>query len=108
MADQARRAGNAGMVRVCARRAAGIAIRVWRMTHPRPSWGNDAVTQLRGLSADASTPAHIRRAASRLAARASADRPSPPANETLGDADAIVTHLLGPGTSAGRSGAART
>lgn len=98
MADAARTAGNAGMVRVCARRAAGAAIGCWLADHPRPGWGADAVTRLRGLHGDPGMPAEIRQAAARLTARVTADFRSPYPDDPLEDARSIIRHLHGSDT----------
>lgn len=65
-ARQAESSGNHGMVRVCARRAAGAAITFWLKSHCRKSWGVDAMNQLRSLQVDKTIPESVREAARRL------------------------------------------
>ena len=51
-AHHARKTGNNGMVRVCARRAAGTAITNWLEQNQREGWGVDAMNQLKNLQND--------------------------------------------------------
>ncbi|MGH2523812.1 MAG: hypothetical protein ACRDH2_15005, partial [Anaerolineales bacterium] len=55
-AQEAREAGNEGQARVCARRAAGLAIRAWYQQRDGPGWGGDAMKQLGRLQADERVP----------------------------------------------------
>lgn len=91
-------AGNAGMVRVCARRAAGIAIDRWLQDHPRTAWAADSVGRLRSVEAEGSFPEPIRQAAHRLAARVREDFSSAFPNNPLDDAQTIIGHFLTEGT----------
>ena len=94
-AHLAMQAGNDGMVRVCARRAAGTAIVHWRKSHPLPGSGTNAVTRLQSLAEDAAIPEGVRSAAKRLCAKTGADHlPTTPAN-ALEDCRLIIRHLLG-------------
>jgi len=65
-AHKARAMGNEGQARVCARRAAGIAIREWYKRRLGSGWHGDAVKQLQRLQADALAPEKVREAARRL------------------------------------------
>jgi HEPN domain-containing protein len=93
-AAQARQAGNEGMTRVCARRAAGIAIRYSLEHRHRPGWGNDAMTQLRTIERDDTIPANIRDAAKRLSAKVTAQFESPFPTDPLDDSRVIIDHFL--------------
>lgn len=62
----ARRAGNEGRARVCARRAAGWALRAWYQRQAGPAWGGDALAQLKRVQQDAAVPAPVRAMAGRL------------------------------------------
>ena len=87
--DRARAAqseGNPGKVRVCARRAAGIAIRKLYGA----KWS--AVQQLRALARDASAPKSIRQAAERLTATVQKDHTLPFDENPIQDAELIVAH----------------
>lgn len=95
IAAQAQRVGNDGMVRVCARRAAGTAIGFWLGSHPHPEWGVDAMTQLRSLQTDSSTPETVRKAAERLTTKITEQFTAPFATDPLADARLIITHLTG-------------
>ena len=94
IAAHAQSIGNDGMVRVCARRAAGVAIAFWVATHHRQGWGTDAITQLRALRNDASIPQHVRDAAERLMAKITLQfTPAFTADPVL-DSKTIINHLL--------------
>lgn len=97
IAAQAQRVGNDGMVRVCARRAAGTAIGFWLDSHPHPEWGVDAMTQLRSLLTDASAPEPIREAAGRLTTKITEQFTRQFPTDPLADARLIITHLTGQG-----------
>jgi len=96
-AHAARASGNEGMVRVCARRAAGAALAWWLQEHPRPAWGTDAVGRLRGLAGEADRPADVRAAARRLTARVSAGFEAPHREDPLEDCRTVTAHLFGEG-----------
>jgi uncharacterized protein (UPF0147 family) len=93
-AAQAEVEGNDGMVRVCARRAAGVAIRFWLQQHPRKFWGIDAMNQLRNVHLDQSVPQGVRSAARRLTARIPAEFESPQKSDPVEDSRVIITHFL--------------
>ena len=90
----AKAAGNEGMVRVCARRAANAAVTLWLQDHPRPAWGADAITRLKGLGEDESQPLKVREAAARLSARIDTQFRSP-STDPVADSRIIIDHLLG-------------
>src|SRR2546429_5666218 len=80
-AEYALREGNDGMVRVCARRAVGLAAEAWLERVPGKSWRGDALNHLRRISADASFPQAIRGAAERLMAQGTQRTPPPSSAE---------------------------
>jgi hypothetical protein len=90
----ARSIGNEGMVRVCARRAAGIAISYWLERNPRQGWGMNAMSQLRNLQNDESMPQAIQDAAMRLTARIIKEFTSPFSIDPIDDSKTIINHLL--------------
>lgn len=93
-AEQARKIGNDGMVRVCARRAAGAAISVWLQSSPRQGWGMDAMSQLRALQLDDSIPLSVRDAAHHLTAKVTEQfTPAFPADPIL-DSRIIIDYFL--------------
>ena len=94
-ADKARKEGNDGMVRVCARRAAGAAARFWLDQNPRQGWGIDAMSQLRNLAGDYSFPTPVREAAQRLTTRVTAQFTSPFRTDPIDDSQTIIAHLFG-------------
>jgi hypothetical protein len=89
---EARRIGNKGKARVCARRAAGLAIGFW--LRDRPGWGTDAISKLRHLHDEASVPLAVREAALRLTTRVAEDFSLPFTHDPLEDARCIVSALL--------------
>ena len=76
-AQAARRAGNEGKARVCARRAAGIAIGEYltRMGHPSP--GSSAYNRLRSLVSVDNIEDEIKETASHFLLRINEDRDLP-------------------------------
>ena len=87
-------AGNPGRARVCARRAAGWAIRAWYQAHAGPGWGGDAVTQLNRLRADLAVPEALRAAAERLTTKVDHKHQLPFTDDPLEDARAIVEWVM--------------
>jgi hypothetical protein len=94
LARQAAAAGNAGMVRVCARRATGAAIAFWLQTNARPGWRSDAMSRLRHLEADSSLPDHVREAAMRLTAKVTEQFTPRFSNDPVEDSALIIRYLL--------------
>ncbi len=93
-AEHAQGIGNHGMARVCARRAAGIAITFWLHTHPRPEWGLNAMNQLRSLQDDENIPQAIRDAAQHLTTKVTAQFASPSSTNPMEDGKIIVEYFL--------------
>ena len=89
-ARKAREAGNEGQARVCARRAAGIALREWYKRRLGSGWHGDAMKQLQRLQADALAPEKVREAAQRLTTRVDFDHTLPFEDDPLEDARGIV------------------
>ena len=85
-------AGNEGKARVCARRAAGLAIRYYFQNTDQHDYARDAVRALRRMVEDESVPEAVRRAARRLAAKAKEvdDRTTDP----VADAMVIISHFF--------------
>jgi hypothetical protein len=94
-ARQARHKGNEGMVRVCARRAAGAAIGFWLETHPGREWGLDVMSRLRELAAVSTLPPEIRNAAVHLAARVQPGFALTGTDDLLDDTRTLIRYLLG-------------
>ncbi len=63
LAEAARRDGNEGRARVCARRAAGIAARAYLEARGQVARSRSAYDQLRALEGLADLPAEVRRVA---------------------------------------------
>lgn len=99
-ARQALKRGNDGRARVCARRAAGIAIALWLQGGDATAWPPDAMNRLRFAERDLSLPEDVRNAAARLTARTTRDFASRFDTDPIEDARILVRHFL----QAGRSG----
>ena len=89
-ARAAQQNGKAGRARVCARRAAGMAIREFYRKREGAGWGGDAMKQLQHLQADESVPEEIRQAAERLTTKVDENHQLPFANDPVEDAELIV------------------
>jgi hypothetical protein len=94
-AERAARQGNYGMVRVCARRAAGAAIRFWVEQKELAGWPPDAMSQLRALQLESSLPEEVRQAAERLSTRITQQFTSPFPTDPVRESMIIVDYLLG-------------
>lgn len=93
-AEQASNAGNEGMVRLCARRAAGVAIQHWLERNPHPDWGLDTMNRLRNLQREESIPQNVREAAKRLTEKVTAQFTPPSSTDPIHDARIIIDQLL--------------
>lgn len=92
-ARQALSVGNDGKARVCARRAAGLAIAWFLSAHPKPAWGQDAMHQLLQLKDDLEFPGEIRDAAVRLTTRISEQFTYPFSTDPIADSRLIVGYF---------------
>lgn len=93
-AERARDEAREGLARVCARRAAGWALRpyyVERMGQPAPA---SALDLLRWFHSDPSASPDLRHAAQRLTVRVREDHRLPHAEDPLSDARQIVEAFL--------------
>ena len=93
-AKRAKEVGNEGMMRVCARRAAGIAIGWWLGEHQREGWGIDAMSRLRAFHLDQSFPDGVRDAAMRLTEKITRQFVSPFPTDPINDCMVIINHLM--------------
>lgn len=87
-------ASNPGRARVCARRAAGLAIKAWYQAREGEAWGGDAMKQLARLRADETAPTAARAAAERLSTRVDHDHRLPFSEAALDDARLIIEWAL--------------
>jgi len=94
-AAAARGAGNDGKARVCARRAAGIAIAYWLEHHPERIWGLDAMTRLNHVRTDSTLPAEVREAATRLTTKITEQFFSAFSTNPLDDCRILADYFLG-------------
>lgn len=93
-AEVALRDGNEGMVRVCARRAVGLAVKAWLDRFPRKDWCGDAMGQLRQIQQEESFPPEVRHAAERLITKVTERNTAPFTTDPIADARTITTHLF--------------
>ncbi len=92
-ARQAQAAQQLGKARVCARRAAGWAIRAWYQRTEGAGWRGDAVKQLSRLRDDPQTPEAIRQAAERLTTQVDENHELPFEADPVDDAQAIIVFV---------------
>jgi hypothetical protein len=92
-ARQAQAAANPGRARVCARRAAGWAIRAWYQAQDGPIWTGDALKQLQRLAADPAVPEPARQAAERLLTKVDHDHRVPFEDDPVVDAERLIAHV---------------
>lgn len=92
-AEEARQAGNEGRARVCARRAAGWAVWIYRRQFEDAPDDENALRNLSWLLENHPEDA-IQQAAARLIARVGKDFRLPHAQDPLVDAGLIITRLL--------------
>lgn len=85
--------GNVGKARVCARRAAGWAIRAYYQRIDGTHWGGDAMTQLKRLQNDAAVPEPVRAAAARLTTKVDFDHRLPFEEDAVEDARKVVQFI---------------
>ncbi|MBS4027398.1 MAG: hypothetical protein KGZ58_02075 [Ignavibacteriales bacterium] len=85
--------GNEGMVRVCARRACGIAITYLLEYFPEKKWGNDAMNQLKSLQTDVSFSEESRDAAMRLTTKVNQQFSVPFSENPIDDAKIIIEEV---------------
>ncbi|MDX1600611.1 MAG: hypothetical protein R3191_03750, partial [Anaerolineales bacterium] len=93
-AHEARRSGNEGMARVCARRAAGWAIgRRYKEQLPSTATSN-AYLLLTWLKEQGEVSKSLRAAADRLTTRITEDHDLPHSEDPLEDAEDIITSMI--------------
>jgi hypothetical protein len=102
-AEEARKAGNEGKARVCARRAVAVASEAWLARLPVRRWGGDAMEHLRQIQQEASFPLPIRQAAERLSTAVPQRDSAPFTTDPTTEARLIIAHLssMGTGTRSG-------
>ena len=93
MAEESRQKGNEGRARVCARRAAGIAIGFYFEVLTKASAPKSAYILLQWLSEQGQNDLEIRRAAQRLTVRVSPDHTLPHPEDPIADARIIIDAL---------------
>ncbi len=92
-AVNARQAGNEGMARVCARRAAGIAIGAYLERNDLPDPSPSAYDRLRYLALLRDTPADVKAVADHFLTRITADKKLPIEADLIADARWLSNRL---------------
>jgi len=93
-AEKARADGNEGRARVCARRAAGIAIREYFNRTGRQVSGSSAYDLLNCLVESSSVSIELKKIASHLTLRVSEDFTLPAGMDLVGDSRQLCSELL--------------
>ena len=94
-AEEARAAGNEGMARVCARRAAGIAIGEHLRRQGLPTGGPSAYEHLRNLRLDPRLPPDLVESVEHLLLRVTSEHNLPVQADLIADARRLSEELLG-------------
>lgn len=102
-AEQARAAGNEGMARVCARRAAGIAIREYYQARGLPTRSTSAVDLLEQIRTDPQLPADVHTLAEHLLLRVTPEYQLPIPADLLAETRLLVQALQDQLNSSGSS-----
>ena len=92
-AGQARQEGNEGRARVCARRAAGAAIREFLRLTGQPGGAGSAIDLLRSLETRGDVPPEARETAGHLLARVDENHNLPSQTDLLAEARWLVGEL---------------
>lgn len=93
-AESARASGNEGMARVCARRAAGTAVRAYFSRRQIPYTGASAYEHLRQLIERADTPSATAELAGRFLLRVTPEHKLPLEADLISDARRLKNELL--------------
>jgi hypothetical protein len=93
-AQEARERGNEGQARVCARRAAGHAARLYLARHGDAPRSSSAYDLLRLIADDPSLPARDREIAGHLTLRVNEEFRLPPGIDLIGEARELCDELL--------------
>jgi hypothetical protein len=92
-ARHAQQTANPGRARVCARRAAGWAVRAWYQAREGSGWGGDALKQLQRLGADSAVPEPVRQAAARLLTKVDLEHSLPFDDDPVEDAARVIAFV---------------
>jgi uncharacterized protein (UPF0147 family) len=92
-AAQGLQEGNAGLARVCARRAVAIGLQSLAERRGQPTWSGDAMHGLRTIQDGETFPEDIRQAAQRLTTAVSKQDQAPMSIDPIADARLILAHL---------------
>jgi hypothetical protein len=92
--QEAKKIGNTGKARVCARRGCGIAIEYWLQHHPEKKWGESAISMLTQLQKDQTIPSKICEAAERLTKKVDQNFETGVEEDPIKDGEMIIEYFL--------------
>jgi hypothetical protein len=92
--QEAKKIGNTGKARVCARRGCGIAIEYWLQHHPEKNWGESAISMLTQLQRDQTIPSKICEAAERLTKKVDQNFKTGVEEDPIKDGEMIIEYFL--------------
>ncbi len=92
--QEAKKIGNIGKARVCARRGCGIAIEFWLQYHPEKDWGESAISMLSQIQKEFTIPQNIRDAAERLTKKVDLNFETGVEEDPLKDGETIIEYFL--------------
>ena len=92
--QEAKKIGNTGKARVCARRGCGIAIEYWLQHHPEKNWGESAISMLTQLQNDQTIPSEICAAAERLTQKVDQNFETGVDEDPIKDGEMIIEYFL--------------
>ena len=85
--------GNAGLARVCARRAVAFAAQHWAEQHNLPGWQGDAMHQLHQIQGEPTLPLSVREAAQRLLTKVTEQTKMPMTTDPIADTHLILNYF---------------
>lgn len=92
-AEDARNAGNEAKARVCARRAAGLAIETFYHSHGHPLKDSSAISSIRALQADAQANPGWKEIAGLLLTRVNEDYSFPSQLDVIGETRRLIAEI---------------
>lgn len=90
----AKKIGNIGKARVCARRGCGIAMEYWLLDYPEKNWEGSAISMLTHLQKDLTIPQNIREAAERLTKKVDQNFETGIDEDPIKDGETIIEYFL--------------
>lgn len=92
-ADEADIEGNHGKARTCARRAVGFYAQAINLIHPEKNYGENVLSQLRGIIDDSQVPGEVKTSAELLLGKVAADFSGLEGNKAIEAAKNVINYL---------------